>query len=175
MISWHLNVSLNVFLHYTGNCGIMQNKELLCVCVCVCMPSTTQQVGKFPLVYAGASENPHLISGHSPATYFHGNKSIMPDIMDFILISPPPPQFCHTQRRTNTRSKGNSEACGSLQSRTRGIKNRDGSRIYKYGGGSKNLSLSGSPIRTVTMLYERTMIDIQLKHNSAGERECKFN
>lgn len=157
---------------------ITQETVVLCsirsFSVCVCMPSTTQQVDKFQLVCAGASENPHLISGHSPATYFHGNKSIMPDIMDFILIFFSP-QFCHTQRHTNTRSKGNSEACGSLQSRTRGIKNRDGSRIYKYGGGSKNLSLSGSPIRTVTMLYEHTMIDIQLKHNSAGERECKFN
>lgn len=56
-------------------------------------------------------------SGHSPATYFHGNKSIMPDIMDFL-------KFGHTQRHTNNTLAGNTGACGSLQSRTRGIKKK---------------------------------------------------
>lgn len=71
---------------------------------------------------------PHI----SPAAYFHGNKSIMPDIRLFL-------SYAHTATR---HSRGKTQACGSLQSTTRGIKNRDGCWIYKYGGGSQNLSLN---------------------------------
>lgn len=78
-------------------------------------------------------------------------------------------QSKHTQTHKQS-LRGNLGACGSLQSRTRGIKNRDRYWIYKYGGGSENESLSGSLIRTPATLYNRTMMDIiQLKHNQGGE------
>ncbi len=85
-----------------------------------------------------------------------------------------------THRHTNShklahtnRLKGNTGACGSLQSRTQGIKKKDRSWIYKYGGkirGSENQSLSGSLIRTLPMFYNRTMMDSnQLQHFRTGE------
>lgn len=91
----------------------------------------------------------------------------MPDIMAFSNSG-------HTQKHTHRHTlKRNTGACGSLQSRTQGIKNRDRSWIYKYGGkirGSENQSRSGSVIGTLTVLYNRTMMNLnQLKHSGTGE------
>lgn len=58
-------------------------------------------------------------------------------------------------------------------------KNRDRSRIYKYGGrirGSEIRSLSGSLIRTLAMLYHHKMMDIiQLKHSGELGWGCESN
>lgn len=125
VLLWHLNVSLTVFL----NCAETLRFSFFNVLDIVCTKRS-----EFHWVHAGLTP-PSPRPPHppiSPAAYFHGNKTIIPDIRLFLSYT----------RTTTRHSRGNTEACGSLQSRTRGIKNRDGCWIYKYGGGSQSLSLN---------------------------------
>ena len=166
------HINSDVSIHFTVNSGLTQHEwgSLRDVCVCVgmyacCVPKS--RLVNCNWYVLGPMKFPSHFSGHSHDNLFPWK--LKHNARHHGLAFP-----IRTQTQTHTHGlKRNSGAWGSLQSRTRGIKNRARSWIYKCGGkirGSENQSLSGSPIRTLTVLYKRTMMDlIQLKHSGTGE------
>lgn len=99
---WDSNVSLTVFLNCTETLRFSFFNVLDIVC------TKTRWVSLFHAGLSGSLLPPPIF----PAAYFHGNKSITPDIYS-----------CQTHT-TTLHSRRNTEACGSFQSRTRGIKKK---------------------------------------------------
>lgn len=104
-----------------------------------------------------------------PAAYFHGNKSIMPDMAIPVI-------HMHTHTHHNTTQQGKHAGMWKFTEQNPGIKNRDGCRMYKYGGGSEDLSTCGRLIRTLAVSRGAPVMEAEVRTpECSGGRRRKLN
>lgn len=81
-----------------------------------------------------------------------------------------------THTHHNTTQQGKHAGMWKFTEQNPGIKNRDGCRMYKYGGGSEDLSTCGRLIRTLAVSRGAPAMEAEVKTpECSGGRRRKLN